>query len=85
MGAIAVAVAAWLANPANEAILISLVEGAVKAGETLYTDLQLKSLNDLLAAVKANTAQLAADVQTMDVDIDARDGKLQADLDAAKP
>lgn len=81
---IAAAVAAWLANPANDAILISLIEGAVQAGRTLYTDLQLKSLTDLLAAVKANTAQLATDVKAMDADIDARDKGLEADLDKAQ-
>lgn len=81
---IAAAVAAWLAVPANDALLLSALEGALQAGETLYTDLQLKSLTELLAAVKANTAQLATDVQTMDADVDARDKALQADLDAAK-
>jgi len=77
------AIAAWLANPANEAILISLIEGAVQGGKTLYSDLQLKELNDLLAAVRANISQLGTDVQKMDADIDARDKALEADL--AKP
>lgn len=84
MTAIAAAVAAWLANPTNDAELLALIEGAINAGTTLYNDMQLKTLTALLAAVKANTAQLAADVAQMDADIDARDGKLQADLDATK-
>lgn len=79
---IAAAVAAWLANPANDAELLALLGGAIQAGTTIYNDMQLKTMASLLAAVKANTAQLAADVKTMDADIDARDGKLQADLDA---
>lgn len=74
------ALVAWLSNPANEAILIGLIEGAVQGGKTIYDDLQLKSLNDLLAAVKSNTAQLASDVKTMDADVDARDKALEADL-----
>lgn len=74
------AIIAWLANPANEALLISLVEAAISGGKTIVNDIELKSLNDLLAAVRANTAQLANDVKTMDADIDARDKALEADL-----
>jgi hypothetical protein len=77
------ALVAWMANPANLTTLIGLVEGALSAGEKIYTDLQLKDLNDLLAALKADLAQMTADVKTMDADIDARDAQLQADLDKA--
>jgi hypothetical protein len=78
------ALLAWLANPANEAMLIGLIENGITAGEKVYEAWQLKSLNDLLAAVKADSAALAADVKTMDSDIDARDKQLEADLDATK-
>lgn len=79
MGVVAM-LGAWLANPANLAMLIGWLESAVQAGTTLYADLQLKEMTDLLAALKANQAQLAADVKTMDDDIDGRDGKLEQDL-----
>lgn len=77
------AIAAWLAVPGNLAILEGLIENGIAAGEKVYEAWQLKSLEDLQAAVKADTAQLATDIKTMDADVDARDKQLAADLDAA--
>lgn len=75
------AVAAWLANPQNEALLLSMIAGAAQGIQRIYTAWELQSLADLEAAVKTDRAQLDADVETMDKDIDARDEALEADLD----
>lgn len=77
------ALLAWLANPANQALLVSLIENGITAGEKAYQTWELQSLNDLLAVVKADMTALAADVKQMDSDIDARDKQLEADLDKA--